>query len=398
MRPLHHLRVIDLSRILAGPWCSQILADLGADVVKVERAGAGDDTRGWGPPFVKGKDGESLDATYFHAANRGKRSIALDFENPDDLVTVRELIASADIVIENFKVGGLKKYGLDYASVCRTNPRLIYCSITGFGQTGPYASRPGYDAMIQAISGLMHVTGSPEGEPTKVGVPLTDIMTGVYASTGILAAIIQRTSTGLGAYIDMSLLDTQVGVLANQALSHLIAGIEPQRLGNAHPNLVPYQVFPTADGEMMIAVGNDEQFRRLCKVFGVPEIATDADFARNADRVRNRDRLISLLSAFTRQRTKTELQSEIEAAGVPAGPINKISEVFKDAQVQSRGMQVRVAYPHGQEGELPIVRTPLLFNGEPCIADRPAPKLGEHTDEVLQELRDRSRMPLKESM
>ena len=386
MKPLHDLRVIDLSRILAGPWCAQILADMGADVIKVERAGVGDDARGWGPPFVKDAGGEPLDATYFHAANRGKRSIAIDFDNPADLDVVRRLIAGADIVIENFKVGGLKKYGLDYDSVSAANPRLVYCSVTGFGQTGPYAKRPGYDAMIQAIGGLMHITGDPDGEPTKAGLPLADIMTGIYAAVGVLAAILNRNATGTGAYIDMSLLDTQVGVLANQGLSHLIAGLEPSRLGNAHPNLVPYQVFPTADGEMMVAVGNDEQYKRFCGVLGAPELATDPDFLRNADRVKNRDRLIVLLSGLTARRKKADLQSDIEAAGIPAGPINTIAEVFTDPQVRHRGMKVDLPYPGREGGTVPAIRTPVLINGEPCVAARPSPRLGEHTQEVLDEL------------
>ena len=386
MKPLRDLRVIDLSRILAGPWCAQILADMGADVIKVERAGVGDDARGWGPPFVKDAAGETIAATYFHAANRGKRSIAIDFDNQDDLDIVRRLIAGADIVIENFKVGDLKKYGLDYETVSAGHPRLVYCSITGFGQTGPYAKRPGYDAMIQAIGGLMHITGEADGEPTKVGLPLADIMTGIYSAVGVLAAVLNRNATGKGAYVDMSLLDTQVGVLANQGLSYLIAGLEPKRLGNAHPNLVPYQVFPTADGEMMIAVGNDEQYRRLCGVLKAPELATDPDFLTNADRVRNRDRLIVLLSGLTARRKKVDLQADIEAAGIPAGPINTISEVFADPQVRHRGMRVDLPFPDGPAGTLPAIRTPVLMNGEPCVAERASPRLGEHSQEVRDEL------------
>ncbi|MHB1206456.1 MAG: CaiB/BaiF CoA transferase family protein [Rhodospirillaceae bacterium] len=391
MKPLRDLRVIDLSRILAGPWCAQILADMGADVIKVERAGVGDDARGWGPPFVKDANGENIDATYFHAANRGKRSITIDFDNPADLDVVRRLIAGADIVIENFKVGGLKKYGLDYKTLSAAHPRLVYCSVTGFGQTGPYAKRPGYDAMIQAIGGLMHITGDPDGEPTKAGLPLADIMTGIYAAVAVLSAILNRNATGEGAYIDMSLLDTQVGVLANQGLSHLIAGLEPARLGNAHPNLVPYQVFPTADGEMMIAVGNDEQFKRLCGVLRAPELGTDADYLRNADRVRNRKQLVAIISGLTARRKKADLQSEIEAAGIPAGPINTISEVFADPQVRHRGMRVDLPYPGRAEGTVPTVRTPVLMNGEPCVAERASPRLGEHTQEILDELAETGR-------
>ncbi len=391
MKPLRDLRVIDLSRILAGPWCAQTLADMGADVIKVERAGAGDDARGWGPPFVKDANGENIDATYFHAANRGKRSIAIDFDNPADLDVVRRLIAGADVVIENFKVGGLKKYGLDHETLTAAYPRLVYCSVTGFGQTGPYAKRPGYDAMIQAIGGLMHITGNPDGEPTKVGLPLADIMTGIYATVGVLAAILNRNATGKGAYIDMSLLDVQVGVLANQGLSHLIAGLEPSRLGNAHPNLVPYQVFPTSDGEMMIAVGNDEQYRRLCGVLDAADLATSPDFLRNADRVKNRERLIVLLSGLTARHKKADLQREIEAAGIPAGPINSISEVFADPQVRHRGMRVDLPYPDGANGTVPAIRTPVLMNGEPCVAQRASPRLGQHTQEILDELAEATR-------
>jgi crotonobetainyl-CoA:carnitine CoA-transferase CaiB-like acyl-CoA transferase len=383
MTPLHGLRVVDLSRVLAGPWASQILADLGADVIKVERSGEGDETRSWGPPFAESADGGNLGATYFHSTNRGKRSIALDFTRGEDIDVILRLIADADIVIENFKVGGLKKFGLDYAAVSAVNPGIIYCSITGFGQTGPYAQRPGYDAMIQALGGMMSVTGVPDGEPMKVGVPAVDLFTGVYSIVGILAALHARKSSGRGAHIDMSLLDVQVGILANQAASHLIADAAAPRLGNGHANLAPYQVFPTADGHIMIAVGNDGQFARLCGVLGVDALVSDAAFARNPDRVRNRERLASILTERTSARTKADLIKTLEAASVPAGPINTVPEVFADPQVVARGMRVDIAAPDAAGGSLPAVRTPIIINGKPCIADRASPQLGEHTDEIM---------------
>lgn len=386
MTPLHDVRVVDLSRVLAGPWASQILADLGADVIKVERTGEGDDTRAWGPPFAKAADGSDRSATYFHATNRGKRSIAVDFNRAEDREVVLRLIADADIVIENFKVGALKKYGLDYASLSAANPGLIYCSITGFGQTGPYAHRPGYDAMIQALGGFMAVTGEPDGEPMKVGVAVVDLFTGVYATTGILAALHARKSTGRGAHIDMSLLDVQVGVLANQAASYLMSGQAAPRLGNAHPNLAPYQVFAVSDGHLMIAVGNDGQFARLCEVLGVEALAFDPAYRHNPDRVRNRETLIPLLSAKIAQCTKAQLIARLDAAGVPVGPINTVPEVFADPQVIARGMRVEVDAPAAQGGKVPAVRTPIMINGEPCVADRPAPQLGEHTDEIKKSL------------
>lgn len=386
MKPLSDVRVVDLSRVLAGPWSSQILADMGADVIKVERAGEGDDTRAWGPPFVPAENGETLDATYFHSANRGKRSIAVDFNRAEDRAVLLRLIADADIVIENFKVGALKKYGLDYATLSASHPGLVYCSITGFGQTGPYAHRPGYDAMIQALGGMMSITGVPDGEPMKVGVAVVDLFTGVYATTGILAALHQRKTTGRGAHIDMSLLDVQVGVLANQAASYLISGEAAPRLGNAHPNLAPYQVFAAADGHLMIAVGNDGQFTRLCEVLGVSVLATDALFRTNPDRVRNRDQLIPRLCAEIARWKKTDLIARLETANVPAGPINTVPEVFADPQVVARGMRVEIGSPAAAGGTVPAVRTPIMFNGEPCVADRPAPRLGEHTDEIKKAL------------
>ncbi len=398
MKPLHDIRVVDLSRVLAGPWSSQILADMGADVVKVERAGEGDDTRSWGPPFVEGVDGENLSATYFHSANRGKRSIAIDFNSAEDLDTVKRLIADADIVIENFKVGALKKFGLDYATLSARHPGLIYCSITGFGQTGPYAHLPGYDAMIQALGGYMAVTGEPNGEPMKVGVAVVDLFTGVYATTGILAALHARKSSGRGAHVDMSLLDVQVGVLANQAATYLISGQPAPRLGNAHPNLAPYQVFAAADGHLMIAVGNDGQFGRLCDVLGTEALAFDPLYRHNPDRVRNRDSLIPRLSEKIAAWKKSDLVAKLEGAGVPVGPINTVPEVFADPQVIARGMRVDIASPAAAGGSVAGVRTPIMFNGEPCVADLPAPALGEHTEEVKQSLdapeRKRARLRL----
>jgi len=386
MKPLQGVRVVDLSRVLAGPWSTQILADLGADVIKVERAGEGDDTRAWGPPFLEGAAGENLSATYFHGTNRGKRSIAIDFSQAEDLAIVRRLVKDADIVVENFKVGGLKKFGLDYASLSAINPGLIYCSITGFGQTGPYAPRPGYDAMIQALGGLMSITGTQDGEPMKVGVAVVDLFTGVYASSGILAALYARKTTGRGAHIDMSLLDVQVAVLANQAAAYVMAGVSAPRFGNAHPNLVPYQVFAVQDGHLMIAVGNDGQFTRLCGVLGLESLATHPDYRHNPGRVRNRDALIAVLGERIAQWSKADLYARLEDADVPAGPINTLPEVFADPHVIARGMRVDVPMPAAPGGSLPMVRSPFVINGQPCVADRPSPQLGEHTAEIIQSL------------
>ena len=340
MKPLEGLKVLELARILAGPWVGQLLADLGADVVKVERPGAGDDTRGWGPPFVEAADGGDLSAAYFHSCNRGKRSIAADFETPEGQELVRKLAAHADVVIENFKVGGLKKYGLDYASLKQVNPRLVYCSITGFGQDGPYASRAGYDFMIQGMGGIMDLTGDPDGEPQKIGVAYVDIFTGVYSVVGILAALRQRDATGEGAHLDMALLDVQTSVLANQAMNYLASGKAPRRMGNAHPNIVPYQVFPVADGHVIVAVGNDGQFARLVAVLGRPELAQDERFRSNAGRVGHRAELAPLLTGLTLTFTREDLLSALEKQGVPAGPINTVADVFADPQVIARGMKI----------------------------------------------------------
>src|SRR5918993_1492405 len=328
--PLSGVRVLELARILAGPWAGQILADLGAEVVKVERNVTGDDTRGWGPRFVEAAEADHLGAAYFHATNRGKRSIELDFESEEGRRIVRKLAARSDILIENFKVGGLAKFGLDYKSLAPENPRLIYCSITGFGQDGPYAGRAGYDLMAQGMGGFMDLTGLPDGEPTRAGVPISDIFTGVYSGVGILAALAQRERTGRGCLVDTALGDSTVGVLANQALNYLVSGVTPKRIGNAHPNIVPYQVFPVADGHIIIATGNDSQFIKLCGVLGAPEIGQDPAYRINSDRLSKRSELIGKLSALSRRLSAADLLAKLEAVGVPAGPINSMDQVFTD--------------------------------------------------------------------
>ncbi|WP_420858077.1 CaiB/BaiF CoA transferase family protein [Marivivens marinus] len=368
MTPLAGLKVVELARILAGPWAGQTLADLGAEVIKVESP-AGDDTRTWGPPFIE-RDGDKS-AAYFHCCNRGKKSVCVDFRTSEGQEQVRRLVADADVVIENFKVGGLSKYGLDFASLSATNPGLIYCSVTGFGQDGPYAHRAGYDYIIQGMSGLMSITGEPDGQPQKVGVAITDIFTGVYAATAILAALHQRGQTGKGQHIDMSLFDVATSITANQAMNYLSTGTPPMRMGNAHPNIVPYQVFDCSDGFIIIAVGNDGQFAKLCSLLGCPELATDPAYATNADRLENRAALIDLLMVRTRGWTKAELLAGCEGAGVPAGPINDMGEVFADPQIVHRGMQIT---PDG----LPGVRTPITFSGAQLSLADASPKLGEH--------------------
>jgi crotonobetainyl-CoA:carnitine CoA-transferase CaiB-like acyl-CoA transferase len=380
------LRVLELARILAGPWAGQILADLGADVVKVERKGTGDDTRGWGPPFVEAADGNHLDAAYFHATNRGKRSIELDFESEDGRRIVKKLAARSDVLIENFKVGGLAKFGLDYASLSKDNPRLIYCSVTGFGQTGPYASRAGYDLMAQGMGGIMDLTGAPDGEPQRAGVPVADIFTGIYSVVGILAALIERGRTGRGCQVDTALVDSQVGVLANQALNFLVSGKVPKRIGNAHPNIVPYQVFPVADGHIIIATGNDTQFAKLCGVLGEPEISGEPNYRANSDRLQHREELIGRLSALTRRRRGADLLAKLESVQVPAGPINPLDQVFVDPQVVHRGMRIDLPSEAAKAGTIPGVRTPIIIGGKPMAAERPSPRLGEHTAEVLREV------------
>jgi crotonobetainyl-CoA:carnitine CoA-transferase CaiB-like acyl-CoA transferase len=384
--PLAGLRVLELARILAGPWAGQILADLGADVVKVERKGTGDDTRGWGPPFVEAADGNHLGAAYFHATNRGKRSIELDFESEDGRRIVKKLAARSDVLIENFKVGGLAKFGLDYASLSKDNPRLIYCSVTGFGQTGPYASRAGYDLMAQGMGGIMDLTGAPDGEPQRAGVPVADIFTGIYSVVGILAALIERGRTGRGCQVDTALVDSQVGVLANQALNYLISGKVPARIGNAHPNIVPYQVFPVADGHIIIATGNDTQFAKLCGVLGEPDISGEPNYRANSDRLQHREELIARLSALTRRWRGADLLAKLESVQVPAGPINPLDQVFVDPQVVHRGMRIDLPSKAAKAGTIPGVRTPIIIGGKPMAAERPSPRLGEHTAEVLREI------------
>ncbi|MCZ7658837.1 MAG: CoA transferase [Xanthobacteraceae bacterium] len=384
--PLAGLRVLELARILAGPWAGQILADLGADVVKVERPGAGDDTRGWGPPFVEAAEGGHLGAAYYHACNRGKRSVAVDFESEAGRRIVRKLAQRADVVIENFKVGGLAKFGLDHASLAADNPRLITCSITGFGQSGPYAHRAGYDLMIQGMGGIMSLTGMADGEPTRIGVAFADVFTGVYSALAVLAALAERQKTGRGSHIDMALLDTQVGVLANQALFYLVSGAVPQRMGNAHATVVPYQVFPVADGHIIIACGNDGQFAKLMAVLGAPAMAQDPTYRTNEARVVNRATLIPRMSELTRAFTRADLLARLEAVGVPAGPINDLADVFADPQVAHRGLKVTHASAAAKAGSIPGVRTPITINGVPMAADRAPPRLGEHTEEVLREI------------
>lgn len=386
---LSHIRVLDLSRILAGPWAGQMLGDLGADVIKVERPGSGDDTRGWGPPWLKDEQGEDTSiAAYYLCANRNKRSVTIDFTRPEGQRLVRELAAVSDVVLENFKLGGLAQYGLDYESLKTVNPRLVYCSISGFGQDGPYAPRAGYDFLIQGLGGLMSITGRPDGEdgggPMKAGVALTDILTGLYATNAVLAALAWRERSGEGQFIDLALLDVQVACLANQAMNYLATGRNPSRLGNAHPNIVPYQDFPTADGYMILAIGNDGQFARFCAEAGQPALATDPRFATNAARVGNRAVLIPLLKKLTVERTTADWIAALEARAVPCGPINTIADVFADPQVQARGLKVEMAHP--LVGTVPQVANPMRLSATPTEYRRPPPLLGEHTDEVLTQM------------
>jgi crotonobetainyl-CoA:carnitine CoA-transferase CaiB-like acyl-CoA transferase len=385
---LSHLTVLDLSRILAGPWAGQTLADLGADVIKIERPGAGDDTRGWGPPFLRDRHGQdSSDAAYYLCANRNKRSVTVDFTTPQGQAIVRDLARTADVVLENFKVGGLQAYGLDYESLRGVNPRLIYCSITGFGQTGPYAERAGYDLLVQAMGGLMSITGRADDQdgagPQKAGVAVTDILTGLYAVIGILTALSHRERTGVGQHVDIGLLDVQVACLANQAMNYLISGKAPRRSGNAHPNLVPYQDFPTADGHMIIAVGNDAQFARACAVLGLPELAVDPRFVTNKSRVINRLELIARLRAVTVTQPTGHWVGALESVGVPAGPINTLDAVFDDPQVRARNMQIEL--PHPVAGTVPLVANPLRFSQTPVSYRSAPPLLGAQTREILTE-------------
>ncbi len=384
--PLAGLRVLELARILAGPWAGQILADLGADVIKVERKGTGDDTRSWGPPFVPAADGSHLGAAYFHGTNRGKRSIAVDFESEDGRRIVKKLAARSDVLIENFKVGGLAKFGLDYKSLAPEMPRLIYCSVTGFGQDGPYASRPGYDLMAQGMGGFMDLTGNADGEPLRAGVPVSDIFTGVYSAVGILAALARREKTGRGGYVDTALVDSTVAVLSNQALNYLVSGKVPHRMGNAHANITPYQVFPVADGHIIIASGNDGQFAKLCGVLGEPDLPKNPDYVDNKARLAHRAELIGRLCAATARIPSAALLEKLEAVGVPAGPINDLAQVFSDPQVMHRGMKIERPSAAAKDGKIPGVRTPIVLDGEPMAAERPSPQLGEHTAEILREI------------
>ena len=373
--PLTGLKVVELARILAGPWAGQVLADLGAEVVKVESP-EGDDTRRWGPPFVENPDG-TRDAAYFHAANRGKTSVAIDFRTPEGQAKVKALIADADVVLENFKVGGLAKYGLDYASLAAENPRLVYCSITGFGQDGPYSTRAGYDFIVQGMSGIMDLTGDPASEPQKIGVAFADIFTGLYAVIAIQAALAMRERTGKGQHIDMALLDVMTGVLANQAMNYLVSGISPTRLGNAHPNIAPYAAYPTADGWFILAVGNDAQFRRFCAVAGLEKLPDDPRFATNPSRVANRDALTARVTEATQRFARDDLLAHLEAEGVPAGPINTVAQAFADPQVLHRNMALTL---NRDGGTIPGVRTPIRFSDADLVLDRPAPSLAKPKD------------------
>lgn len=385
-KPLAGLRVLELARILAGPWAGQMLADLGADVIKVERKGPGDDTRAWGPPFVEGTDGKHIGSAYFHSANRGKRSIEVDFDSDEGRRVIHKLAARSDVLIENFKVGGLAKFGLDYKSLAPECPRLIYCSVTGFGQDGPYAKRAGYDLMAQGMGGMMDLTGMADGPPTRVGVAISDIFTGCYAVVGILAALAQREKTGKGCYVDTALVDSTVGVLANQALNYLVSGEIPKRIGNSHPNIVPYQEFPVADGHVIVATGNDNQYVKFCSVIGGPELAQNPAYKDNIGRLKNRNELVGKLSALTAKMKRDDLLAKLEAQGVPAGPINSLDQVFDDAQVKYRGMKLDLPSKAAKKGTIPGVRTPIVIDGWRAASERPSPLLGEHTADILREI------------
>jgi formyl-CoA transferase len=386
---LEGVRVLDLSRVLAGPWCTQILADYGAEVIKIERPGAGDETRAAGPPFLRDADGaETTDAAYFLSANRGKKSVAVNIATPDGQAIIRELAAVSDIVVENYMVGKLAEYGLGWEDLKEVNPRLVYCSISGYGQTGPYRDRAGYDFVFQAMGGMMSLTGEPDGAPQKLGVAFADLMTGMYSTTAILAALVHRDKTGEGQHIDMALLDAQVAALANMGTNYFVSGRPPKRMGNAHANLVPYQVFPCADGDIVIAAGNDNQFQRLCKALGVTDWAVDPRFRTNPDRIRNRHVLIPLLEELTRVLPMADCIARLQATGTPCGPINNLAQVFEDPQVQHRGLKIEVEHPVA--GRIPLVRSPAIFSATPSRYDLPPPLLGQHTDEVLREVLGKS--------
>jgi crotonobetainyl-CoA:carnitine CoA-transferase CaiB-like acyl-CoA transferase len=382
--PLDGITVLDLSRVLAGPSCTQMLGDLGADIIKVERPGVGDETRTWGPPFVRDAGGtETTESGYYLSANRNKRSVSINFARPEGAALVRRLLEHADVLIENFKVGGLSDYGLAYAQLCEQFPRLVYCSITGYGQDGPYAARPGYDLMAQGAGGIMSVTGESDGPPVKVGVAVNDVMSGLYAAVAILSALRHRDRTGRGQHIDIALLDVQVAWLYNVGLNYLLSGKVPGRWGTAHPNTVPYQVFPTSDGHVILGANNDVQFRRLCEVAGAPELAADPRFSTNSMRLAHRAELVDRLAGLTRQHTTQDWVDRLEAAGLPCGPVNTIDRVFDDPQVLHREMKISMAHP---ASEVPLIGSPLKLSDTPVSFRRPPPTLGQHTDEVLEGL------------
>ena len=383
--PLSGFRVLDLSRILAGPWASQMLADLGAEVIKIERPGNGDDTRAWGPPYMPDEAGESSgEAAYFHCANRGKKSVCIDMSSPGGQALIKDLACQSDVLIENFKVDGLKKYGLNYDSLKNINPKLVYCSITGFGQTGPYADRAGYDFMIQAMGGMMSVTGETDGEPMKIGVALADVLTGLYSANAVQAALIHQLKTGEGQYIDMALLDVQVATLANQAMNYLATGVNPKRLGNAHPNIVPYQAFQTADGFIILAVGNDAQFQRFCELVERDDLIADKCYQTNSLRVKNRENLVPIVVEIMMAKTTQDWLIELNQRGIPCGPINRIDQVFDDPQIQHRGM--RQSLDHPLAGKVASVANPINLSETPIEYDLAPPVLGQHTDDVLQSI------------
>jgi len=385
--PLSHIRVLDLSRVLAGPWTGQILADLGAEVIKVERPKTGDDSRGFGPPWLKDADGrDTAESAYFACANRGKKSITLDLSKPGGQKIVCELATKSDVLLENYKFGDLARYGLGYAELAKINPRLIYCSVTGFGQTGPWRERPGYDFMVQGMGGLMSLTGErdelPGGGPQKAGIPISDIITGMYAAVAVCAALENRNRSGKGQHLDLALLDSTVAILANQGANYLATGKVPRRLGNAHPNIVPYQPFKTADGDVIVACGNDGQFRKLCEAAGCAQLADDPRYATNRDRVSNRESLIAQLAPLVAARPTRHWVEALEAAGVPNGPINTLDRVFEEPQALARGL--RIELPHPTAGKVPLIRSPMRFSETPLEHRIPPPTLGQHTDEILR--------------
>lgn len=387
--PLSGIRVLDLSRILAGPSCAQLLGDLGADVIKIEKPGEGDDTRKWGPPFLRDADGRATDqSAYYLCANRNKRSLSIDLSKAEGQALILQLAARSDVLIENYKVGTLARYGLDYATLHAQFPHLIYCSITGFGQTGPDSGRSGYDFLAQGLGGIMSLTGAPEGEPMKVGVGITDVMTGMYAAVAILAALRQRDRSGLGQHIDLALFDTQLAWLINAGTNYLISGQDQQRLGNAHPNIVPYEVFPASDGHFILAVGNDRQFRRLCELIGHPDLAVDTKFCTNLKRVLHRDELIPLLKAATREQPRQHWLEHCEALGIPAGPVNSVAEAFAERQAIHRGARVEMPDPRVEGGQIPLIANPIHFSETPITYRRVPPLRGEHSHELLKELLD----------